>query len=454
MNLLSSSLQRYREFSVRRGILGQEWNIHSNETMRQLMLRHAPRRFAPVVALLRRGFGRRVLITSDGEEWQRTQQAVASALHAGTVAAEYGPVIEQTTREALAQIAERDRATSGTGVDLDVEPFARTIGTSVLGFVLFGRALPLTEAARIEADLNVALRGLKPGGLTSLNTLMAHVYRTLRIPTYQSVLLRPGQIARARRLVQWIEAELRKLEASQTKVEIFERLQKRFATLSIAKRRRAIAAEYAMFFIAGVETMAASVAFAVAEIAANPEMLRMVQEEARRFEWADGAAELTARYPYIQAVYRETLRRHTIVPTLLRESSEDMVLQGTSRDGSPKCPVHMAKGAVLRYLIVAGHLNRSVWPNPNRFQPDRFLTPLNGEQASHYMPFGVGPQRCPGHAMATNESTIILAELFRLFDVEPRPLPNGIPVERSAMFTNRPVGVKVRVHAAQPAQVN
>jgi cytochrome P450 len=199
--------------------------------------------------------------------------------------------------------------------------------------------------------------------------------------------------------------------------------------------------------------MAASVAFAVAEIAANPEILRMVEEEARRFEWADGAAELAARYPYIQAVYRETLRRHTIVPTLLRESSINLSLEGTAGDGSPKCPVQMAKGAVLRYLIVAGHLSRAVWTNPNRFQPERFLTPLNGDQASHYMPFGVGPQKCPGHAMATNESTIILAELFQRFDVEPRPTPNGIPVERSAMYTNRPVGVKVRVRAVQPSQV-
>jgi cytochrome P450 len=454
MNLISSSLQRYREFSVRRGIFGEEWNIHSNETMRELMLRHAPRRFAPVVALLRRGFGRRVLITSDGEEWQRTQQAVAPALHAGTVAAAYGPVIEKIAREALAQIAERDRTSNGDGVELDVETLARTIGTSVLGFVLFGRALSHTEAARIEADLNVAMRGLKAGALTSLNTMLAVGYRTLRIPTYQRVLLRPGQVRRVRRLVRWIEAEIRTLEASPTKVAIFERLRERFASLSIRRRRRAIAAEYAMFFIAGVETMAASVAFAVAEIAANPEMLRMVQEEARRFEWADGAAELAARYPYIQAVYRETLRRHTIVPTLLRESSEDLVLEGSTGDGSPKCPVRMAKGAVLRYLTVAGHLSRSVWPNPNRFQPERFLVPLSGEQASHYMPFGVGPQKCPGHAMATNESTIILAELFQRFDVELRLLPNGIPVERSAMYTNRPVGVKVRVRAVRPGEVD
>jgi cytochrome P450 len=390
-----------------------------------------------------------VLITSDGEEWQRTQQAIAPSLHAGTVAAEYGPVIEQTTREALAQIADRDRAGNGAGVELDVETLARTIGCSVLGFVLFGRALPLAEAARIEADLNVAMRGLKPGALTSLNTMLAVVYRTLRVPTYQRVLLGPGQFQRARRLVRWIEAELRTLEASQAKVAIFQRLQERFATLPAGRRRRAIAAEYAMFFIAGVETMAASVAFAVAEIAANPEILRMVEEEARRFEWADGAAELAARYPYIQAVYRETLRRHTIVPTLLRESSANLSLEGTAGDGSPKCPVRTAKGAVLRYLIVAGHLSRAVWTNPNRFQPERFLTPLNGEQASHYMPFGVGPQKCPGHAMATNESTIILAELFHRFDVEPRPTPNGIPVERSAMYTNRPVGVKVRVRAVR-----
>jgi cytochrome P450 len=82
------------------------------------------------------------------------------------------------------------------------------------------------------------------------------------------------------------------------------------------------------------------------------------------------------------------------------------------------------------------------------FDPDRFAGPLTSEQTINYIPFGFGPQRCPGHAMATTEAILILLAFFKRFDLEAKEIAHSIPVERNAVFTNRPVGVTARVRAA------
>jgi cytochrome P450 len=93
-------------------------------------------------------------------------------------------------------------------------------------------------------------------------------------------------------------------------------------------------------------------------------------------------------------------------------------------------------------------MRRTVWTEPQRFDPCRFANSLNSEQTLNYIPFGLGPQRCPGHAMATTEAILILAEFFRRFQLEAKPLANGIPLKRNVIFTNRPVGVTARIRPA------
>lgn len=65
------------------------------------------------------------------------------------------------------------------------------------------------------------------------------------------------------------------------------------------------------------------------------------------------------------------------------------------------------------------------------------------------MPFGFGPQRCPGHAMARTEFLLILLAFFRQFDADTVIFRQFIPMCRNAVFTNRPVGVIVKVRAAK-----
>ena len=105
-----------------------------------------------------------------------------------------------------------------------------------------------------------------------------------------------------------------------------------------------------------------------------------------------------------------------------------------------------------RSAYLAGR-DPSAWPDPLRFDPGRFadLTPEQQAVADDaWVPFGRGPRRCIGFALAQMELTLALARLVQRLDVEatgtlPRPV---------GMVVNRPTGgvpLRVRARAGDPS---
>ncbi len=83
-------------------------------------------------------------------------------------------------------------------------------------------------------------------------------------------------------------------------------------------------------------------------------------------------------------------------------------------------------------------MSRAVWPDPERFDPDRF-TP-EGEASRHksaWLPFGVGPRVCIGNSFALLEGPIVLATLMRgaRFEIDPMRA-----IQADAIATLRPKG--------------
>jgi cytochrome P450 len=84
------------------------------------------------------------------------------------------------------------------------------------------------------------------------------------------------------------------------------------------------------------------------------------------------------------------------------------------------------------------HRHRSLWENPNRFDPDRFLPARSiGRPRLAYLPFGGGPRVCIGQMLAMNEAILILATLGQRFRL--RLLP-GHEVAIQQRITIRPRG--------------
>ncbi|KAJ3336070.1 Cytochrome P450 4d2, partial [Kappamyces sp. JEL0680] len=101
---------------------------------------------------------------------------------------------------------------------------------------------------------------------------------------------------------------------------------------------------------------------------------------------------------YLDNVFKETQRLHSIVPKVPRTCTEDVTLQGH----------HFKKGTLFHVYIRGIHMNPRYHPNPTQFNPDRF----DGEIIpGTFLPFGDGIHHCIGQKMAQIEGKVMLAVL-------------------------------------------
>jgi cytochrome P450 len=170
--------------------------------------------------------------------------------------------------------------------------------------------------------------------------------------------------------------------------------------------------ELVTLLVAGHETTATALSWTLHRLSRHPEVLREVQTELDRVA-ADGLEPDGVReLPYLDAVCKESLRIHPVVPGVGR------VLKEPARIGGYDLPAGVVVGCSI-YLV---HTDPEVWPDPRRFDPQRFL---HGRPApGTYFPFGGGLRRCIGEAFALYEMRVVLATILR----ELEPLGAGTDV--------------------------
>ncbi|MFJ7246843.1 cytochrome P450 [Kitasatospora sp. NPDC098652] len=181
------------------------------------------------------------------------------------------------------------------------------------------------------------------------------------------------------------------------------------------------------FLLAGTETTAATLSWAWTLLAANPAVRERLHTELDTV--LDGrparhqdlpALPLTAR------IVSETLRLHPPAWILSRTTAT-----ATELGGHP-----LPAGATVLYSPYLLHRRADLFPCPDRFDPDRWLTTARPAPGT-YTPFGLGARRCIGDAFGSTEAALALAGIAAHWTVTPTP---GRPVrpQRSASLSPRP----------------
>jgi cytochrome P450 len=94
------------------------------------------------------------------------------------------------------------------------------------------------------------------------------------------------------------------------------------------------------------------------------------------------------------------------------------------------------------------HRDPAWWPEPDRFQPQRWVVTSGERPRFAYFPFGVGPRQCIGNVFAETEAILVLATLCRRWWITPA---EGPPVTPVALVTLRPhAGVPMTVRRRPP----
>lgn len=176
--------------------------------------------------------------------------------------------------------------------------------------------------------------------------------------------------------------------------------------------------QVAIFFLAGHETSASAMAWALYLLATHPDAQARVAAEAATLPQNPAFADM-AKLRYTRDVFREALRLYPPVPMMVREA----VAPTRFRDRD------IAAGAQI--VLSPWHLQRHerLWDNPDAFDPDRFGTE-NGKACLRdaYMPFSAGPRICPGAGFAMIEGVLLLAMITRAFRLAPAEGPPPVPV--------------------------
>lgn len=168
--------------------------------------------------------------------------------------------------------------------------------------------------------------------------------------------------------------------------------------------------QVAIFFLAGHETSASALAWALYLLAMHPDWQDQVADEADRVIDPQKIYFSTAsKLRVSRDVFRETLRLYPPVPMMVREAT---------------CPEHfrdrdVAKGSQI--VLSPWHLQRHerLWDRPDEFDPARFAT-KNGKAClrNAYMPFSAGQRVCTGAAFAMIEGPLLLSMLVQAYRFE------------------------------------
>ncbi|MBS1860248.1 MAG: cytochrome P450 [Actinobacteria bacterium] len=154
--------------------------------------------------------------------------------------------------------------------------------------------------------------------------------------------------------------------------------------------------ELLTLLVAGHETTATALSWAVERLIRHPEKLARLREEVEAGEDA-----------YLTATIQETLRLRPVISIVIRRLTEAIELGGYD----------LPAGVAVVPSIHLVHRDPAIYPEPERFRPERFLEAPPGTYT--WIPFGGGVRRCLGAAFAQQEMAIVLRELVARRTITP-----------------------------------
>jgi cytochrome P450 len=389
--------------------------VHHPEVLQELMLEKA--RIFEKSAMTRfslyplAGEG---LFTSNGDLWRRQRKLMAPMFHPGQLRNYAADMVEQTEHWI------RDWK-HGERVELAKETTRITM--SIAGKTLFG-AHTFTEADAIGEALTVALEwtGHNAPSLLAIAHLVGR--RTLtrlaeewNIPGASELAERlhgpvvlPGAEGKELREAMHVlnEQVNRMIQARRsnpgTHADLLAKLlQARDEDDGGTMSDKQVRDEVLTLFVAGHETTASGLAWTIHCLCNHPDIYAQVQAEVDALS-GDPTIDDLPKLQRCARVFKEALRLYPPVYIFGRQSNAASSLDGVS----------MPRDMVVLVVPYGVHRRADLFPNPERFDPERFLPEAEAKRHKlAWLPFGAGPRVCIGNHFAMMEAQLVLAKILR-----------------------------------------
>jgi cytochrome P450 len=353
-------------------------------------------------APLRAFVGDKSLLVLDGREHKRQRKLMLPPFHGERMQA-YGQVMLDLSNESIDKWP--------LGESFSVHPFLQTVTLRVIIRTVFG----IDEGARLDRMTHDITRLLELGSWGPLLVPWVRVDLGPRSPW--GAFRRAGESVNRELLG---EIRQRRAHGAGGRTDVLSLLLEARDDQGEPMTEMELRDELVTLLVAGHETTATSLSWALRWILASPDVERRLREELETASsGGEPSPEKIAKLPYLDAVARETLRLQPVVPLVGR------VLATPTRVGGYDLPAGMGVACSM-YLA---QRRPSVYPDPTRFDPERFLgTKISPNE---FFPFGGGVRRCIGMAFALYEMKMVLASVVVRTRMHLEPGSRVRPVRRS-----------------------
>ena len=352
------------------------------------------------------------LVTSEGDHWRRQRKLAQPAFLRERVNA-FGPVMVEETDRML------DRWESKVGDELDVHGEMMRLTLRIVARTLFSTSIASEEEA-------VAVGEAVTVGITYANEYAESLFKPPQwLPTPKNLRFKRAAQTLDALVYRMIEERRRGKNADAN--DLLGLLMKSMDG-GDGMSDRQLRDEVLTLVAAGHETTANALAWTFYLLSKDPDV------ERRAFREIAGAVGDRAprvddlpRIKYVNQVLQESMRLYPPAWIFERQAIADDVIAGF------KVP----KKAIVAISPFVLHRQRSLWENPEGFDPDRFAPDRSERPRYAYLPFGGGPRQCIGMGFAMMEANLILARIMQRFRVDLVPAQR---IEPEPMVTLRPKG--------------
>ncbi|TWV38564.1 cytochrome P450 [Streptomyces misionensis] len=351
------------------------------------------------------------LATSEGSFHLRQRRLMQPAFHHAHIAHYARTMADLATA----------RATSWRpGQDIDVTQEMHDLSLAVLTSTLFSTALDEGLAAEIRDTVPVVLRGmyirvLDPTNLwqrlpTPGNRRLADAHRRLRHVIDRLIGARRGSPPDGEPdlLTLLLRAEDAPTADTMTYQQVYD--------------------EVVTLLVAGTETVAGGLAWLFHELGRHPDIDRALYEEVRQQAGAPFDLDRLDRLPRTRRTVDEALRMRNPGGVTIRRAVTDVELGGH----------RFPRGTEFLFSALVLHRNPRHFPEPTRFDPDRWLPDRPAVPRGAFVPFGAGGHQCIGESFARAEMMATVAAVVSRWRLEPVP---GRRVRGVMTSTNHPSGL-------------
>ena len=377
------------------------------------------------------------IFTTNGTQWQRQRAMMEPAFAQARVNVAF-PVMRAATEDMLKRLAALP-----DGVEHDVEIEMTHVTADIIFRTIFSVPMEGPDAHRVFESFAryqaLALRLILPSVFNVRWLVMPwDVWRSRKAAGEIRSLL--ADLVRPR-------FEAHRGGCTQSHTDILEAfLQARDPVTGNAFTFEELVNQVAMLFLAGHETSASALTWALYMVAKSPDVQARMHAEVMALESTHNpdkpvdASEMKS-LELTWNVFRETLRLFPPVGFIARESLQT-------------CPMRdktVGKGAsvVVSPWLIQRH--RDLWDDPDAFNPDRYANEASRESLKNaYLPFGMGPRVCMGAAFALQEAVLILSSVARHYHLE--AVPGHVPQPVGRLTIRSDNGVRLTLHRRRASE--